>query len=101
MQNPSIGKLIDNYEIFENVLNMMKNPGMQGQLEQMTAQTGMPAQTLLTGLGWLVFLCKILRPIKQLVQNPIVYMSLCILFLSYVLKWLGVTEGHFIGKIFT
>ena len=97
MANPSIGKLIDNPELLDSLVSMVTNPAMRPQIEAMSGQTGMKADTIISMLKGIVKLVYILKPIKRVLTNPIVYYGLIIMVISYVLKWIGITNGHFIS----
>ena len=69
------------------MLQMMRSPMGQQQLEQMSKQTNMSPETMLRLLGWLVGLAKYYKKLKPVL--PVVKYGLIILIGSYLLKWLG------------
>ena len=91
MQNPSLQKLLDNPEFLDNTIQMLKNPMARGQLDTMAKQMGMNGDTLVTVLEFLVSCAYGYKRAKSFFGHPIIYYSLIVLVVSYVLKWLGFT----------
>lgn len=54
---------------------------------------GMNADTLIKVLEFLVSCAYGFKRVKGIVFNPIVMLSFAILIISYLLKWLGFTNG--------
>jgi len=96
MKNPSIGKLIDNAPMLDSMVGMLTNPAMGGQIDQMAAQAGVSGKTLTRGLGCLVKFVYVLK----FMRKPVIFYSLCVMMLSFVLKWTGFTKGHLHNYLF-
>jgi len=91
MQNPSIGKFIDNPEFLNTTVQMLKNPMARPQVEQIAKTTGMAPETLIKILEFLVNCAYGMKRTKSFFTNPIIKYGLIFLVLSLILKWLGFT----------
>ena len=87
-----MSKLLDNPEMLDTTINMLSSPMARPQVEQMAKQMNMNPDTLISVLKWLVRAAKVLRPVKNVVTNPIFKYGLIVLVLSYILFWLGFTK---------
>jgi hypothetical protein len=60
----------------------------------MAKQAGASPEMIITGIGSLIKIAKMIRPIRQLYLNPIVFYGMLIFVISLVLKWTGFIEKH-------
>ena len=95
-----MSKLLDNPEMLDTTINMLSSPMARPQVEQMAKQMNMNPDTLISVLKWLVRAAKVLRPVKNVVTNPIFKYGLIVIVLSYILYWLGFTTDLLFMKPF-
>jgi len=55
-----------------------------------------PATMIITMLTWLVRLCYVIKPIRQLYQNIIIRVAFMVCFAAWILKFTGMTSTNIV-----